>query len=124
MGKSIMIIDDSASVRQMVAFFLQDKGYDVIEAMDGKDALGKLDGGEIGLIVSDVNMPVMNGIEFVKTLKGDGKYLKYRFTPVVMLTTESGDSMKEEGKQAGIKAWLVKPFKPEDLLDAVKKLLG
>jgi two-component system chemotaxis response regulator CheY len=123
MAKSILIIDDSESVRQTVAFLLQDQGYEVIEANDGRDALGKLDGRAVSMIVCDVNMPAMDGIEFIKTVKGDEKYSSYRFTPIVMLTTESNDAKKEEGKQAGAKAWLLKPLKPDALLDAIKKLL-
>jgi two-component system chemotaxis response regulator CheY len=123
MAKSILVVDDSESVRQTVAFLLQDQGYEVIEAHDGRDALDKLDGRAINLIVCDVNMPTMDGIEFIKTVKADGKYASYRFTPVVMLTTESNDAKKEEGKQAGVKAWLLKPLKPDALLDAIKKLL-
>jgi two-component system chemotaxis response regulator CheY len=123
MAKSILIVDDSESVRQTVAFLLQDQGYDVIEARDGREALDKLDGRTINLIVCDVNMPTMDGIEFIKTVKGDGKYASYRFTPVVMLTTESNEAKKEEGKQAGVKAWLLKPLKPEVLLESIKKLI-
>jgi len=123
MAKSIMVVDDSESVRQTVAFLLQDQGYEVIEASDGRDALDKLDGRAIGLIVCDVNMPSMDGIEFLKSLKEDGKYASYRFTPIVMLTTESNDAKKEVGKQAGAKAWLLKPLKPEALLDTIKKLM-
>lgn len=124
MGKTIMIVDDADSIRKSVGFALQEAGYDVIEASNGQDALGKLDGKGIDLIVCDVNMPKMDGIEFLKILKSDAKYSSYQFAPIIMLTTESGESKKAEGKAAGAKAWIVKPFKPEKLLDAVKKLIA
>lgn len=120
MSKTILIVDDSSSFRQVVAMALKGAGYDVIEAGDGKDALGKLDGRKINLIVSDVNMPVMDGIAFVKAAK---QLPAYKFTPVIMLTTEAGDDKKAEGKAAGVKAWVVKPFQPPVLLDAVSKLI-
>src|SRR5690606_38534455 len=121
MSKTILIVDDSASVRQVVAMTLRGEGYDVIEAQDGQDALSKLTGQRVHLIVSDVNMPVMNGIELLKAVKA---HATYKFTPVIMLTTESSDSMKEEGRAAGAKAWMVKPFKPEQILAAVAKLVA
>ncbi|HTQ99622.1 MAG TPA: response regulator [Candidatus Acidoferrum sp.] len=120
MAKTIMIVDDSASLRQVVSIALKGAGYDVIEGRDGKDALGKLTGQKVNLIVSDVNMPVMDGLSFVQEVK---KLPSYRFTPVIMLTTESGDDMKAAGKAAGAKAWMVKPFRPEELLMAVSKLV-
>ncbi|GAB3034515.1 response regulator [Bowmanella dokdonensis] len=119
MSKTILIVDDSASVRQVVALALKGAGHQVIEAVDGKDALSKLDGQKINLIVSDVNMPNMDGLSFVKAAK---EISAYRFTPVLMLTTESGQDKKDEGRAAGVKAWLVKPFKPDVLLSAVTKL--
>ncbi len=120
MAKTIMIVDDSASLRQVVAIALKGAGYDVIEACDGKDALGKMTGQKIHLIISDVNMPNMDGITLVKEVKANASY---RFTPIIMLTTESQDSKKQEGQAAGAKAWVVKPFKPEQMLDAVSKLI-
>ena len=120
MAKTIMIVDDSASLRQVVAIALKGAGYDVIEACDGKDALGKLDGKKIHLIISDVNMPNMDGISFVKAAK---QLPAYKFTPVIMLTTEAGDSKKAEGQAAGAKAWVVKPFQPAQMLAAVSKLI-
>lgn len=121
MSKTIMIVDDSPSLRQVVSIALKGAGYDVVEACDGSDALGKLDGKKINLIISDVNMPKMNGIEMVKEIK---QMSNYKFTPIIMLTTESQDQMKEQGKQAGVKAWVVKPFKPDQMLDAVSKLIA
>ncbi|MFM5359741.1 response regulator [Aeromonas veronii] len=119
MGKTILIVDDSATIRQVVSMTLKGAGYEVIEASDGKDALNKLDGKKINLIISDVNMPNMDGITFVKEAK---KLANYKFTPVIMLTTESQDSKKQEGQAAGAKAWVVKPFQPEQMLAAVAKL--
>jgi len=120
MAKTIMIVDDSASIRQVVGISLRGAGYDVIEACDGKDALGKLNGDKVHLIISDVNMPNMDGITFVKELK---KNARYKFTPVIMLTTEAGKDKMMEGKDAGAKAWVVKPFQPPQMLDAVSKLV-
>ncbi|MDT4332911.1 response regulator [Methylomonas sp. MED-D] len=120
MAKTILIVDDSASVRQVVAIALKGAGYDVIEAVDGKDGLSKLNGQKIHLIISDVNMPNMDGITFVKELK---QLAAYKFTPVIMLTTESQESKKQEGQAAGAKAWVVKPFQPAQMLAAVSKLI-
>jgi two-component system chemotaxis response regulator CheY len=120
MAKTVLIVDDSSSFRQVVGLALRNAGYSVVEAFDGKDALGKLDGRKINLIVSDVNMPVMDGITFVKAAK---QLPAYKFTPVIMLTTESGEAKKSEGKAAGVRAWVVKPFQPPVLLDAVSKLI-
>ena len=119
MGKAILIVDDSASVRQVVSIALKGAGYDVIEGCDGKDALTKLNGQKIHLIISDVNMPNMDGITFVKEVK---KLPNYKFTPIIMLTTESQDSKKAEGKAAGVRAWITKPFQPSQLVDAVARL--
>lgn len=120
MGKTILIVDDSASLRQVVGISLRGAGYDVIEGCDGRDALTKLDGRKIHLIISDVNMPNMDGITFVKALK---QIPAYKFTPVIMLTTEAGDDKKREGQAAGAKAWVVKPFQPPQMLNAVAKLI-
>ncbi|MDV3504206.1 response regulator [Marinobacter sp. M-5] len=119
MSKNILVVDDSASIRQVVGMALKDAGHQVVTAENGADALGKLNGQRFHLIVSDVNMPVMDGITFVKEVK---KRADHKFTPILMLTTESEESKKMEGKAAGAKAWLVKPFKPELLLAAVSKL--
>lgn len=120
MAKTIMIVDDSASLRQVVSIALKGAGYDVIEGSDGKDALRKLTGQKVHLIVSDVNMPNMDGITMVQEIK---KLPAYKFTPIIMLTTEAGDDKKAAGQAAGAKAWMVKPFKPEQLLMAVSKLV-
>jgi two-component system, chemotaxis family, chemotaxis protein CheY len=120
MAKTIMIVDDSASLRQVVSIALKNAGYDVVEACDGKDALNKLDGRKLHLIISDVNMPNMDGLSFVKAAK---QLPAYKFTPVIMLTTEAGDAMKQQGQAAGAKAWVVKPFQPAQMLGAVAKLV-
>ena len=120
MAKTIMIIDDSASLRQVVAIALTGAGYDVIEAMDGQHALSQLTGQKIHLMLCDVNMPNMDGISFLKALR---EQPTYKFTPVIMLTTEAGEDKKKEGQAAGARAWVVKPFKPEQLLLAVAKLI-
>ncbi|OZI31499.1 two-component system response regulator [Bordetella genomosp. 10] len=120
MPKTILIVDDSASVRQVVGIALRGAGYDVIEGRDGQDALAKLTGQKVHLIISDVNMPNMDGITFLKSVK---QLPAYRFTPVIMLTTESQEEKKREGQQAGAKAWVVKPFQPAQLLGAVEKLV-
>ena len=119
MAKTIMIVDDSASMRQVVGIALRGAGYEVLEGRDGKDALSKLTGQKVHLIISDVNMPVMDGISFVRALK---QMPTYKFTPVIMLTTESDESTKLEGQAAGARAWVVKPFQPPQLLAAVQKL--
>ena len=120
MSKTILVVDDSSSVRMVVATALKGAGYSVIDACDGKDALSKLTGGKVHLIISDVNMPNMDGITFVKEVK---KLPNYKFTPICMLTTESEQSKMQEGKAAGAKAWIVKPFQPPKLLAAVEKLV-
>ncbi len=120
MAKTILIVDDSASVRQVVKIALTGAGYDVIEGVDGKDALAKLTGQKVHLIISDVNMPNMDGITFVKEVK---QLAAYKFTPVIMLTTESQEGKKQEGQAAGAKAWVVKPFQPAQMLAAVSKLI-
>ncbi len=120
MAKTIMIVDDSASLRQVVSISLRGAGYDVLESSDGVDALKKLTGQKIHLIISDVNMPNMDGISLVKKVK---EMPAYRFTPIVMLTTESQDEKKREGQAAGAKAWMLKPFNPPQLLAVVQKLV-
>jgi two-component system, chemotaxis family, chemotaxis protein CheY len=120
-SKIIMVVDDSASIRQVVSIALKSAGYSVLEAVDGKDALTKLDGQKINLIISDVNMPNMDGITFVKEMK---QRPNYKFTPVIMLTTEGAEEKKKAGQAAGAKAWVVKPFKPEQMLQAVAMLIN
>lgn len=119
MLKTVMIVDDSASLRQVVSITLKGAGYSVIESVDGQDALERLVGQRVHLIVSDVNMPNLDGLGFVRAAK---QRPEYRFVPVIMLTTEFTEEKKEEGRAAGAKAWIVKPFKPDLLLRAVQKL--
>jgi len=121
MAKKIMTVDDSASVRQMVSFTLKGAGYEVMEGCDGKDALAKLSAGKVDMVITDLNMPNMNGIELIKALRTNPAY---KFVPIVLLTTESQDTKKQEGKAAGATGWIVKPFKPEQLLSVIKKVLG
>jgi two-component system chemotaxis response regulator CheY len=116
----ILAADDSASMRQMVTFTLKGAGFDVVEAVDGVDALAKAKSGSFDLVLSDVNMPNMDGIELVKNLR---TLPNYKFTPILMLTTESGTNKKMEGKQAGATGWIVKPFNPDQLLNTIKRVL-
>ena len=121
MSKRIMTVDDSASIRQMVSFTLKEAGYEAVEAVDGKDALAKLNGTPINMIITDLNMPNLDGIGLIKGVRANPSY---KFIPIVMLTTESQESKKMEGKQAGATGWIVKPFKPEQLLAVIKKVIG
>lgn len=121
MPKTILIADDAASMRGLVSMTLRSKGYEVIEAEDGIDALSKMKNSKVGLIVSDLNMPNMDGIELVKAVKA---IPEYKYIPIVMLTTEGQAEKKEAGRQAGAKAWIVKPFKPDVLVDVVRKIIG
>ncbi|PPK73470.1 two-component system chemotaxis response regulator CheY [Methylobacter tundripaludum] len=120
MAKTILFVEDSASVRQVMNSTLTREGYDVILASDGQDALSKLDGTKIHLIISDVNMPNMDGLTFVIKAK---QLPAYKFTPIIMLTTETQEDKMNEGKAAGVKAWIVKPFQPAQLLAAVSQLI-
>lgn len=121
MAKVIMTVDDSASVRQMVSFTLQQAGYEVVLAVDGRDALAKLNGGGVHLVLTDLNMPNLDGIGLIRQLRADARY---KFTPIIMLTTESQGEKKQAGKAAGATGWIVKPFQPEQLVAVVKKVLG
>ncbi|ELP5728594.1 response regulator [Vibrio vulnificus] len=120
MKKNILIVDDSESLRQVVSIALTGAGFNVIEAKDGVQGVERLNGEKIHLIISDVNMPNMNGIDFIKQVK---QHNKYRFTPIVMLTTETQTYLMEECKKAGAKAWLVKPFRPEQMISVVSRFL-
>ena len=121
MAKTILAVDDSASIRQMVAFTLKGAGYDVVEAVDGQDGLDKAKSKTINLVLTDQNMPKMDGLTLIKSLRA---LPQYKTVPILMLTTEAGDAMKAQGKAAGATGWLVKPFDPQKLLDVVKKVLG
>jgi len=121
MSKVIMTVDDSVSVRQMVSFTLKREGFDIVEAIDGVDALKKLNADDpVHMMITDLNMPNMDGIELIRNVRANPKY---KFMPIIMLTTESQDERKQEGKAAGATGWIVKPFKPEQLLGVIKKVL-
>jgi len=121
MAKVVLTVDDSASIRQMVAFTLKSAGYEVVEAVDGEDGLNKAKSKSANLILTDQNMPKMDGLTLIKSLRG---LPQYRSVPILMLTTESSDAMKAAGKAAGATGWLVKPFDPQKLLEVVKKVIG
>jgi len=121
MGKTVLSVDDSASMRQMVKLTLSSAGYSVIEAEDGKQALTKIGEAEINMVLTDLNMPNMDGLTLIKELR---KLPSCKFIPIVFLTTESDESKKAEARQAGATAWITKPFKQEQLLAVVKKVLG
>lgn len=116
----ILAVDDSASMRQMVSFTLKGAGHDVVEASDGLEALGLAKKGPVDLVISDVNMPNMDGITLIGELRKLGTY---KYTPILMLTTESGGDKKSEGKSAGATGWIVKPFNPDQLISTIKKVL-
>jgi two-component system, chemotaxis family, chemotaxis protein CheY len=118
--KRIMTVDDSASLRQMVAFTLERAGYEVVQAADGQDALAKLEGCEFHLFLADLNMPNLDGIELTRRLRS---MAEYKFVPIVLLTTESHADKKQEGKAAGATGWIVKPFDPDKLLAVVNKVM-
>ena len=118
---SILTVDDSASMRQMVSFTLKGAGHDVTEASDGQEALNFAKGKKFDLVLSDVNMPNMDGIELTKSLR---TLPDFKYTPILMLTTEAGLNKKQDGKAAGATGWIVKPFNPEQLLTTIKKVLG
>ena len=120
MAKTILAVDDSSSLRQMVAFSLKAAGYNVVEAVDGQDGLDKAKLQAVDLVLTDQNMPRMDGLALIKTLRTLPTYAK---TPILMLTTESSDEMKAKGRAAGANGWLVKPFDPPKLLEVTKKVL-
>ncbi len=117
----ILAVDDSASMRQMVAFTLQGAGYEVTEAEDGQAALDIAQSKKFDAVVADVNMPRMDGITLIKSLRG---LADYKFTPLLMLTTEAGMDKKQEGKAAGATGWIVKPFEPDQLVATLQRVLG
>lgn len=118
--KRIMTVDDSATIRQMVALTLRDAGYEVIEAVDGRDALERLAKESVDMLITDLNMPNLDGVGLIREVR---QHPENRFIPIIMLTTESHDSKKQEGKAAGASGWIVKPFKPEQLLGVVRMVL-
>jgi two-component system chemotaxis response regulator CheY len=120
MSKTFLIVDDSASMRQLVAFTIKDAGYDVLLAENGKDALEKMSRAKVDMVITDLNMPEMDGITLIRELRGK---VDYKFIPIIMLTTESQDVNKQEGRAAGASGWIVKPFSPSQLMDVVKKFM-
>ena len=121
MAKTILAVDDSASIRQMVSFTLKSAGYEVIEAVDGVDGLDKAKARSVNLVLTDQNMPRMDGLTLIKNLRA---LPLYKSVPILMLTTESSDAMKAQGRAAGATGWLVKPFDPMKLIEVVKKVIG
>ena len=119
--KRILTVDDSASIRQMVGFTLRKVGYEVVEAVDGKDGLAKVEAGKFDLIVTDLNMPNLDGLGLIRGVRANPAY---KGVPILMLTTESQAAKKQEGKAAGATGWIVKPFSPEQLLAVIRKVLG
>lgn len=120
MEKTIMTVDDSNSVRQMVAFTLKQQGYQVVEAVDGLDALQKMKTTKVDLLLTDLNMPNCDGLTLIKEVRA---LSNYRFLPILFLTTESADDKKSQAKASGATGWIVKPFKPEQLLAVIKKVM-
>lgn len=121
MSKAVLAIDDSPSIRQMVTFTLKNAGYDVVEASDGMDGLAKARAQGFNLVLTDQNMPRMDGLTLIKSLRS---LPQYKTVPILMLTTESSDAMKSQGRAAGATGWLVKPFDPQKLVEVVKKVIG
>jgi two-component system chemotaxis response regulator CheY len=119
-ARTVLVVDDSVTMRQMVAFTLGKAGFSVVEAGNGEEGLRRLENKEVDLIITDLNMPVMDGIEFIRRVRGRGGS---RYTPVLMLTTESHESKKMQGKAAGATGWIVKPFNPERLVQVIGKVL-
>ncbi len=121
MAKTILTVDDSGSLRQMVAFSLKAAGYDVVQAVDGQDGLNRAKEKTVDLVLTDQNMPVMDGLTLITNLRNLASYQR---VPILMLTTESSDEMKAKGKAAGANGWLVKPFDPKRLIEVVQKVIG
>jgi two-component system, chemotaxis family, chemotaxis protein CheY len=119
-SKNVLVVDDSTSMRQMVAFTLKDVGFEVIEGSNGQEAITRVAGKQIHLVITDLNMPVMDGMTLIRQLRAKPEF---KFTPILMLTTESQESKKQEGKAAGATGWIVKPFRPEQLLQVVTKVV-
>ncbi len=120
MAKMFLIVDDSASMRQLIAFTIKDAGYDVLLAENGRDALEKMSRAKVDMVITDLNMPEMDGIMFIRELRGKADY---KFVPIIMLTTESQEAKKQEGRAAGASGWIVKPFSPSQLMAVVKKFV-
>lgn len=121
MPKTALIVDDSTSIRQMVSFTMQEAGFTVLEGSNGQEAIDKVAGQKVDIVITDLNMPVMDGMTLIRTLRA---MPAFKFTPILMLTTESQDAKKQEGKAAGATGWIVKPFNPEKLLQVVGKVVA
>jgi two-component system, chemotaxis family, chemotaxis protein CheY len=119
-GKTVLVVDDSTSMRQMVSFTMKEAGFAVLEGANGAEAITQAQGKPVDLVITDLNMPVMDGMTLIRTLRGKAEF---RFTPILMLTTESQQEKKLEGKAAGATGWIVKPFNPEQLLQTVSKVV-
>ena len=120
MSKTVLVVDDSTSMRQMVAYTMKEAGFEVIEGSNGQEGLSRVQGKAVNLVITDLNMPVMDGMTMIRQLRTKAEY---KFTPILMLTTESQQEKKAEGKAAGATGWIVKPFNPEQLLQVVGKVV-
>jgi two-component system chemotaxis response regulator CheY len=120
MSKTVLVVDDSTSMRQMVSFTMKEAGFDVIEGSNGQEAISRVQGKSVNLVITDLNMPVMDGMSMIRQLRAKPEF---KFTPILMLTTESQQEKKQEGKAAGATGWIVKPFNPEQLLQVVAKVV-
>ena len=120
MPKTVLVVDDSTSMRQMVSFTMKEAGFDVIEGSNGQEAIARVQGKSVNLVITDLNMPVMDGMTMIRQLRAKPEF---KFTPILMLTTESQQEKKLEGKAAGATGWIVKPFNPEQLLQVVAKVV-
>jgi len=120
MTKTALVVDDSPTIRQLVSFTLQQAGFDVVQGTDGRDALEQLAGRQLSLVITDLNMPVMDGLGLIRNLRAQPQY---KFVPILMLTTESQETKKQEGKAAGATGWIVKPFNPDQLLQVIAKVV-
>lgn len=120
MAKTALVVDDSVSLRQMVAFTMREAGFTVLEGGNGEEALKQVEGKQVSVVITDLNMPVMDGLTLIRTLRSRPAF---KFTPILMLTTESQEAKKQEGKAAGATGWIVKPFNPEQLLKVIAKVV-
>ncbi len=120
MGKNILIVDDSESIREVVSFTIENEGHNILQGIDGKDAIKHLNGDPLDLIITDLHMPVMDGIEFIKHVR---KTEGYKNIPILFLTTESQTAKKMEAKEAGATGWIIKPFVPAKLIAAINKVI-
>lgn len=120
-SRKILAVDDSVSIRKSISFILGQEDFEVVEAENGADGLTKATADKFGLIITDINMPIMDGIQFIKELRNTAEH---KFTPIIVLTTENQESKMQEGRDAGATGWIVKPFSSEKLIAVVKKIIG